>query len=79
MERLASAATWWHDGPAREALTRVLGPRPRVRILLEAGTESEWVTACLEGLGHEVIFADPNARLPNVSQTLPGRPGTAAA
>jgi len=44
----------------REALTRVLGPRPRARILLEAGTESEWVAACLEGLGHEAIVADPN-------------------
>jgi transposase len=44
----------------REAFTRALGQRPRARILLEAGTESEWVAACLEGLGHEVIVADPN-------------------
>lgn len=44
----------------REAFTRTLGPRPRARILLEAGTESEWVAAYLEGLGHEVIVADPN-------------------
>jgi transposase len=27
---------------------------------LEASTESEWVARCLEGLGHEVIVADPN-------------------
>jgi transposase len=38
----------------------VLGGRPRARILLEASTESEWVARCLEGLGHEVIVADPN-------------------
>jgi transposase len=38
----------------------VLGNRPRARILLEASTESEWVARCLEGLGHEVIVADPN-------------------
>jgi transposase len=30
------------------------------RILLEASTESEWVAAYLESLGHEVIVADPN-------------------
>jgi transposase len=30
------------------------------RILLEASTESEWAARCLEGLGHEVIVADPN-------------------
>jgi transposase len=38
----------------------VLGGRPRARILLEASTESEWVARHLEGLGHEVIVADPN-------------------
>jgi hypothetical protein len=44
----------------REAFTRTLGERPRARILLEVGTESEWVAASLEGLGHEVVVADPN-------------------
>ncbi len=38
----------------------VLGDRPRARILIEASTDSEWVARCLEGLGHEVIVADPN-------------------
>jgi transposase len=38
----------------------VLGPRPRARILIEASTDSEWVTRRLEALGHEVIVADPN-------------------
>ena len=37
-----------------------LGARPHARILLESSTESEWVARCLEGLGHEVIVADPN-------------------
>ena len=43
-----------------ERFADVLGNRPRARILLEASTESEWVARCLEGLGHEVIVADPN-------------------
>ena len=43
-----------------ERFADVLGDRPRARILLEASTESEWVARCLEGLGHEVIVADPN-------------------
>lgn len=34
-----------------------LGP---MRILLEAGTESEWVAQALEMAGHTVIVADPN-------------------
>src|SRR5262245_46656662 len=44
--------------PARFAA--VLGGRARAPILLEASTDSEWVARCLEGLGHEVIVADPN-------------------
>jgi len=43
-----------------ERFAAVLGKRPRARILLEASTDSEWVARCLEGLGHEVIVADPN-------------------
>jgi transposase len=31
-----------------------------MRILLETGTESEWVAQTLESAGHEVIVADPN-------------------
>ncbi len=33
---------------------------PRMRILLEASTESEWVAQHLETLGHDVVVADPN-------------------
>jgi transposase len=43
-----------------ERFAAVLGSRPRARILIEASTDSEWVARCLEGLGHEVIVADPN-------------------
>lgn len=45
---------------SRERFTAVLGQRPPAQILLEASTESEWVAQHLEGLGHEVIVADPN-------------------
>jgi transposase len=44
----------------RPALTALLGARAPARILLEAGTESEWVAQHLEHLGHEVTVADPN-------------------
>jgi transposase len=44
----------------REQLSKLLGSRPPSRILIEAGTESEWVARCLEALGHETVVADPN-------------------
>jgi transposase len=44
----------------RAELERVFAGRPRMRILLESSTESEWVAHHLEGLGHEVLVADPN-------------------
>src|SRR3972149_6394178 len=44
----------------RIRLQEVFGARPKARILIEAGTESEWVARCLEELGHEVIVGDPN-------------------
>ena len=44
----------------RERFAAVLGDRPRSKILIEASTESEWVARYLEGLGHEVVVADPN-------------------
>jgi transposase len=44
----------------RESFAQLFGQRPSSIILLEASTESEWVARCLEGLGHEVIVADPN-------------------
>ena len=44
----------------RADFDRVFAGRPRLRILLESSTESEWVAQHLEALGHEVIVADPN-------------------
>ena len=44
----------------RLSLSAMFGDWPRARILVESSTESEWVARCLEGLGHEVIVADPN-------------------
>ena len=43
-----------------ERFATMLGARPRARIVIEASTDSEWVARCLEGLGHEIIVADPN-------------------
>ena len=42
----------------RERFAAVLGERPRAKILIEASTESECVTRCLEELGHEVEVGD---------------------
>jgi transposase len=44
----------------REHLAKLLGSRTLARILIESGTESEWVARYLEELRHEVIVADPN-------------------
>ena len=44
----------------RQQFTAMFADRPPARVLLEATTESEWVAQTIEGLGHEVIVADPN-------------------
>ena len=44
----------------REAFTAVFGARPRMRVLVESSTESEWVAQHVEGLGHDVVVVDPN-------------------
>ena len=46
-----------------EALTAFFGPRAPMPVLLEAGTESEWVAQVVEACGHEAIVADPNYTL----------------
>lgn len=48
---------------SREAFTSLFGERPRMRILLETGTESEWVAQGLEVCGHDVVVGDPNYTL----------------
>lgn len=44
----------------RDSLEVALANWRPARVLLEACNESEWVARHLEGLGHEVIVADPN-------------------
>jgi transposase len=44
----------------RPNLDRFFAGRPRCRVLIESSTESEWVAQHLEGLGHEMVVADPN-------------------
>jgi transposase len=41
-------------------LVEVFGGLGPMRILLETGTESEWVAQALEAAGHAVVVADPN-------------------
>ena len=45
---------------SRARFTQTFGALAPATILLEASTESEWVAAHLEQLGHTVIVADPN-------------------
>jgi transposase len=44
----------------REHLIGAFAGDGPMRILLETGTESEWVAQALEAAGHTVIIADPN-------------------
>ena len=43
-----------------ERLTAAFAAHGPMRIVLETGTESEWVAQVLEAAGHDVIVADPN-------------------
>ena len=45
---------------ARDGLVEAFAGLGPLRILLESGTESEWVAQALEGAGHTVVVADPN-------------------
>jgi transposase len=47
----------------REGFAQVFGGRARMRVLLETGTESEWVAQAIEAAGHQVVVADPNYAL----------------
>lgn len=42
-----------------EALREALGSRPATRVVLEAGSQSPWMSALLRELGHRVQVADP--------------------
>jgi transposase len=43
----------------RAALERRFAARDRMRIVLEAGTHSPWLSRLLNELGHEVLVATP--------------------
>jgi len=45
---------------SRERLVQAFDGFGPLRIVVETGTESEWVAQALEGAGHEVIVVDPN-------------------
>jgi len=45
---------------ARERFVKEFADFGTMRILLETGTEREWVAQALEAAGHDVIVADPN-------------------
>lgn len=47
----------------RDGFTQVFRDRASLRVLLESGTESEWVAQTIDACGHEVIVADPNYAL----------------
>jgi len=44
----------------RDRFLAVCGGQRPADVVIEAGTESEWVAECLEGLGHRVHVVDPN-------------------
>ena len=45
---------------SRERLPKAFEGFGPMRVLLETGTESEWVAQTLEAAGHEAVVADPN-------------------
>ena len=45
---------------SREQFVKAFAGFGAMRILVETGTESEWVAQTLEAAGHDVIVADPN-------------------
>jgi transposase len=47
----------------RPTLLTLLKARPRMRVLLESSTSSEWAARVIEQAGHEVVVADPNFEL----------------
>jgi transposase len=44
----------------RDRFAAVLGGQAPGQVVIEAGTESEWVAQCVEALGHRVRVVDPN-------------------
>jgi len=59
---ISSAGDVWETRvrTQRERLEATFRGRAHGRVLIESSTGSEWIARLLEGLGHEVIVADPN-------------------
>jgi transposase len=59
---LSDRGEWMEEGRIRstaESLEKHFVSEPRMRIALEAGTHSPWVSRLLKSYGHEVIVANP--------------------
>jgi transposase len=50
------------------SLTKHFGSEPRMRIALEAGTHSPWVSRLLKSCGHQVIVANPR-KIPTLTKS----------
>lgn len=53
----------------REGLSKHFGGVDRRRIILEAGTHSNWIRVHLESMGHEVIVANPR-QIPGITKSV---------
>ena len=54
---------------SRSALTKYFSKQKRLRVVIEAGSHSNWIAQLLERLGHEVIVAHPR-QLKLMSESL---------
>lgn len=53
----------------RKSFLREFNNQPRLRVALEAGSQSNWIAALLANLGHEVLVVNPR-RLKLISESL---------
>src|SRR5271155_468241 len=66
---LSNRGEWMEEGRIQStvaALEKHFGGEPRMRIALEAGTHSPWVSRLLKSYGHEVIVANPR-KIPSLT------------
>lgn len=68
---LTSTGEFMEDGriqTTRAAIEKHFAGEPRMRIAVEAGTHSPWVSRLLKSYGHEVIVANPR-KIPTVTKS----------
>ncbi len=58
----------WRIPTTRAAIEKHFGSEPGMRIALEAGTHSPWVSRLLKSYGHQVIVANPR-KIPTVTKS----------